>query len=389
VLLYPFIPSSALRPAPVCLWLALLGISAGLDSQAGDALYVRGSVKAYDFNQTGESNLVLSAQFHVLTGLEDARGCWRVATVFGSNHTITFGCDGTNIYDYLLDDTSKEVAALQIAGGTVVPGAYPLNGTWYTVLPWLAFASGEWLERNLNGESVQIPAPWKIPVSDPLAFAYRCEVVRFNGNKSVGVTTLPSEIRFYLDRKRLEEIRNGRIESLTTPNSEELARIQSVVPPSMSEPEAEFLAKGQRTVGGMAVPAEFSLRRYLVLADRSGLERRILWGAYFGEVEEVKITNAVSFLPEFKRQNLWLTDYRFRDPNGSFDAISYRVTDQQWPSTNDAVAIAAYAKWKNDPPTRPKRVSGQVRIIILALFGLSGLVLLWWVWLQQKKHRKV
>lgn len=373
---------------PLALWLTLLCISSDVHSRGAEALSVRGRIYAYDFNQSGESNLVLRAEFSVLAGMGDAKGRWRATTVFGSNHAITFGCDGTNTYDYLLDDTSKEVAALQIAGGTVVPGSYPLNGTWYTVLPWLAFASGEWIERNADGESVRIPAPWKIPISDPLAFAYRCEMGRSDGDKSSGATMSPSEIRFYLDRTGLEKIRNGKVESLTTPNPEELARIQSIVPPNMTEPEAVFTTTRQRTVGGMAVPTEFSMRRYLVLVDRSGQERRILWGAYFGEVVEAYITNVVSFLPEFERQNLWLTDFRFRDPGGSFDAISYKISDQQWPSTNDAVALAAYTKWKNDPPTRPKNASRPVRIMILVFLGLSGLVLLCWLWLQQK-HRKV
>ena len=121
---------------------------------------------------------------------------WQI-NITQQNHTIVvYGCNGTNVFSFLADNTHGS----KINPGIITQDDYPATADIRITIPWLAFCSANRLAR---GEDT--PAPWEDAKRSPSAYLYKWNIQYYESGMQ-----LPKYIRFETDKDHEKNAGKGK-----------------------------------------------------------------------------------------------------------------------------------------------------------------------------------
>lgn len=180
------------RAISVVVFSCLLGL---LDHIRADAAEfgVSGNIACSILRPDGQIYTNYSYPFTAFAG----ESGWNIKVTFGANYYLSTGSDGTNVY-YVLEDPRARKTAQAPMPGWISGGNYPLNGDWYTTIPWLAFCS----YNPLDNTTTNLPAPWANTRVDTTAGIYLSNIDRTNA-----APQLPMKVVFKVSKKLKDNVK--------------------------------------------------------------------------------------------------------------------------------------------------------------------------------------
>jgi hypothetical protein len=249
---------------------------------------------------------------------------WLIKTTYAKGWYEVYGCDGSTIYSYLVDDRFGKNRTNYVPA-LVTEGEFPLTTSYYITLPWLAYASASYIRTHFTNGWVNIPALWSIPQSDPTAFILRCRVTLSEGSPAI-----PMTVDFFPDPAAMDRVRKGEVSTLSilSKSTWDLAILQlQLYDPQSTNPVAEYGVLSTREEFGLTLPWEFRLTRYW---DKTTKLRTVFSGAAF------KMEPVHDFSPRpTSERRMWVSDFRFRDAPVLLGFIQYSMTNSDWHPKDD------------------------------------------------------
>ena len=298
---------------------------------------------------------------------------WNIKVVFGKDHYLCAGSDGTNVYTVLEDPKGRKSTKSSMPG-KIVNGSYPLNDDWYITVPWLALCSSSYL--NEHG-TANLPAPWVNARIDPTASAFVAEVRRTGGE------ALPASIIFTCKKKSADDLK-----SLGWLNSQHLQGNAFQILETFQEGfvGAEYAVKNSTNFDGIILPTEFELKCFL--PDKS----HSLYKVFHGTILQFFRPSRSTFLPEILGP-VSVADFRLRDASAGIDFVNYSLTNSDWITPNSS-DVQAFFRKKQGMASQMGLIlpavlthTKQVRaIIVMSLAVLTLFPFVWWYW--KRKHKK-
>src|ERR1022692_3997139 len=127
---------------------------------------------------------------------------WLEAVHGTNDQDDLLGSDGESVYWIFQDEPAKKRGNLTSFVGSVFDGSYPIQSAGvFTVLPWIAYCSGNTMRGVTNGE-ITLPAPWLMAFHDPEAHFYRARYTELPGGMG-----LPSRLDYQLDQELMAAFR--------------------------------------------------------------------------------------------------------------------------------------------------------------------------------------
>jgi hypothetical protein len=300
---------------------------------------------------------------------------WNVKVHFGTDYYLSTGSDNTNVY-YILEDPRVRKTPQSPMPGWVSGSCYPLNGDWYTTIPWLAFCSYTYID---NLATNNLPAPWANPRVDPTAGIYLSQIGQTNADPK-----LPSKIIF-----RVAERLKNNVANLGWLNSDSLKEDTL----KMLEFYKDGFVGGEYEVeewtnfNGAVFPSKFELKHYA--PDSGHLDQ-----VFSGTANEVFQPTNVSFLPEIKSP-VFVSDFRFRNTSSEINFIHYSLTNGDWtlPETlNLQASFDEKQRRANQMGIFNPTMSGRselIRRVILGVMVITTLLplFIWWRISRNKKKK--
>ena len=368
------------------------------------------SVSLYAYNFEAEGTLKCNYFSPYGTNTEQKTGFvvsvddnrWSIKTMFGEGWYSVHGCDGTNIYAIFYDPhpvsiNSKKPVTLPYLPGHITEGVYPLDVAYYTTMPWLAFASTDYLESGTNS----LPCFWRIPRSDPMAWIFETKIER-----SKAPPYLPAQVKFITSIAKLKLATKNPALRLESPSKWEYAsRNSDLTGIGEGKVGGEFHVIATTNFNGLEIPIEFEGVTYLPksLIKQAGASATSAQSVsdgdwtytnlvFIGRVTRITNSGDRFYLPLLDK-NVSVTDFRFRDSASKVDYLQYAITNSTWPSDKDPILVNAFEEKKKHLPQHLPRFETEHRgrSFILVIFGLVTflpILLLVKNWLKQKQRNQ-
>ena len=294
---------------------------------------------------------------------------WRIEADFSLNSHTSWFYDGTNVYSspHITKDLSQSrtnrhnrfvglpfAEAQQIHAVTIRPsvGGCPLDIPGVN-LPWLMFCSGPYLQRR--GRVVPLPCVFQF-TGDTFAHTDKTETFR----DQLG---LPRTMYLFTSRaqylKSLEDPRLVKSEHLIW----EKANPRNVRDGNLV---FDYMVHATTNVSTWTFPKECSFtQRHL---DDSGKWKPFVTGK--GTLLSIRMAAKPENVFSSKVVNHVL-DYRFHDTRKMVDALNYRWTNSESPSTNLDFISERRAKQIAFAPTRPSFIASRTRWTIVYICVIS------------------
>ncbi|HEV2391382.1 MAG TPA: hypothetical protein VG146_03365 [Verrucomicrobiae bacterium] len=249
---------------------------------------------------------------------------WQIRGYFANSNFTVSGCDGTNIYTILYDMEKAEAWSQRPRPSWITPGLYPLDVSWQTAIPWLAFASTPYLDQRTNDT---LPGCWGLPRNEADMWTCGSEVKR-----SIEPPFLPLEVNYIVDpgcQKRA--VTNNNLLSAVPNKAIETAIFQ--YPPGFAY--GEYKVKRTTNWNGLVLPSEFEVRRYYPrYTPRAVYLGPALVVLFEGKTRTVTRASEEEVVPKSDRP-ISIADFRFSKRDVGVDFIGYVSTDGSWPSQSD------------------------------------------------------
>lgn len=360
----------------------LLSASAAYGSSA---FQVEGSLHAAFYYASGELRATQSTRF--------------IVAVDGDQWAIRHGyevttCDGTNVYAVLLVPDEPKVPA------TIVPGWYPLQQSYQTTIPWLAFCSARFLEDK--DRVVSMPAPWGLAMMDVSTHAYTASVSCFADPPG-----LPRAARFVTTPKSLARAARSNALRVEGVSAGELERRRLDLEKRLGRNQlgGEYMVRGTTNYNGLTIPTDFELRHFAVrpVASKSrsrppdnassrgqtGSSHTYLAALYLGHISRVCKPTTTDYLPHMTNY-CDVVDHRFSDRRRHIDYIGYTITNGVWLPTNNAWLCDLFkAKQERKPVVEGIWPRHLVALAILAMVIALPPVVFAVRWYRQKTNENV
>ena len=246
---------------------------------------------------------------------------WKAKAIYGTGYYQEFGCDGTNVYSFLVDphpQVAKGAPTPQSLPGAITAGVYPVSVAHYVTVPWLAYASGIFCESDCE----RLRLPWAISEVQPEAHLCRSVVKRFDKTGTV------QEVLFINDSKRAEALA-GNAELIPTENTVE-TRTSAISRAELMHSAllGRYQVKQFTNISGTVVPTEFELEQYL---PNQKSESNVLYVSYRGRVTAIRKPAWTSPFPQFP-QPVYVFDRRLQDTANRMNGTGYTISNT-WPTS--------------------------------------------------------
>jgi len=236
-------------------------------------------------------------------------------------------CDGTNIYTVFYPYASHR----DVLVATIYPELYPALLPQGTTIPWLAFCSAAFI----NKQETQVPIPWIVAADFPEAHICKSLVDRFREPPF-----LPHRIQFIVDEERMSRAPTNHLLKVQGLSASDLSwrsiNYADIFAPGQKC--GEFVVLQATNIGDYRLPIRFVCNAYeprdfnvRAISDRtqSAFYHR---ASFVGQVLSVSIANKMFSLPNlYDRADI--ADYRLSNKHLGIDVIAYAISDRQWPIT--------------------------------------------------------
>jgi hypothetical protein len=249
---------------------------------------------------------------------------WFIRTVYGEQHSVEYGTDGTNVFQLLHDLTRPGAGSSLVRSGVILPGTYPTISEGWTALVWWAYCSAPYLTATSN--AFNLLCPWLDPVRD-----IRTHTLRMEPSEIDAATGLPAKVRFVVDAERLASAPANRLlnSAVLRENKarDEIALIRHLEP-GFAAGEIEIITWTNR--GELRVPSLFKATQRAF--PDPGLPGGWVFAEYFGELHSLTTPpQRSSYLPDIGGREVSVGDFRLNDKDSNVDYINYRITNSTWP----------------------------------------------------------
>ncbi len=375
----------------ICPLLAAVIVSTGASPEAwaGSGYTVSGFIEVYerkeakegfqDGSQKRELHLSQRTEFNVISDGQ----FWRIKALYGAKHYSVYSSDGTNVFSYLVQEDETRSRVFSSAPATVVPGRLPVDSTWYVVLPWLAFASKEFLDAQPDLGAVEIPAPWAIALGDPVALAYLAKV-----DRGTEVPFVPQGVTFYRDAAKLKRLVAGEdftLGGLGVATKEKFMMEASGIlkaTPVLEHPDGEFRVLSWMGVGRFQLPQEIELIRYLSPAGTNNHDLLVPLTRFRLYTTNAEVCEVQANVPPPDRP-VWVADYRLQNRRYKVRQTMYLIeTGAEWKATNDPVVLGLFQAVVEKRASRLFYSRAGVTTVLFVIILLPPLL-----WLKLKRRR--
>ena len=326
---------------------------------AAARFHVEGEMEATIYNASGAVQQTIPAQFAVSVD----GTAWEITGYFANSNYTVSGCDGTNTFTLLCDNAQTRE---QAQPAWVTPGQYPLDVSWQTAVPWLAFASAAYLDEQTNDV---IPGCWGHPRNEADMWILRSEIKR-----SADAPFLPLEVNYIVDRNlQMAAATNGNLLSAIPDNEINTAIFQY-------RPEficGEYRVTATTNWNGLVLPAAFEVKRYYPkYTPRADYLGPAIIVAFQGRVRGFTSAPLELRIPKTDRL-MSISDFRFSKRDVGVDFIRYASSNGDWPSPQEIKAEdllrARVASAKESLRFFLKRKRGNQLSAFRRGFGLLGI----------------
>jgi hypothetical protein len=269
---------------------------------------------------------------------------WQIKTRWSQNTEDTYWYDGTNVYTTyrIVKDVTMDEAftnrygkdfPINLSSKTqantlyITPGSCPL-GEIGVNLPWLAFCSSEYLDL----ENRTIPIPGADIRHSPGAFGCQDVTTRFSDalrlpSSTTLITSSGHLSKSFKDPRILRAVRSSLgIRNMRDPNK---AVKDGVL-------IASYLVCTTTNFAEFVLPSTFIYEEFLPLLDKiGGTARPVLGLKVYGHVTSIKPSAGTCGPYWPTNDSIYVTDFRFRHPTRTFDALRYTITNGVIPEVSD------------------------------------------------------
>lgn len=296
----------------------LISVVMCVASRASD-FEAEGTLTIATFLQDGK--VFRSGDFHFFAAANETH--WLITAFFGENHFQKFGCDGTNVYNFVEDPGSPRT---DVVPGAVTPGNYPTTGTWHTTIPWLVYASRSFFAGDITN-AVVLPAVWRDASDDLAAYIYRVDFT--STNLAFGV---PREIDYIVDHSLVTNLQPKGLLVSTNFAGQQRTTAETLIALTKDKRKvASLKILTTRKIDGIDVPSEFRFEAYY----ESG--KPFLRAT--GIAKRVARSSMAEYLPRTDK-SVSIRDYRFADAKVGLVGIPYVVNRGEWITDAQSAELA-------------------------------------------------
>jgi hypothetical protein len=313
---------------------------------------------------------------------------WQIKTLFDNGSYYLHSCDGTNIYCIFeelphpvtigLNKFSMDSSTLPIPG-VITDGTFPTDAEYYTILPWLAFASANHIESSSNS----MPGFWLNSRAMFVSWLCKAEV-----SNAMTMPHIPLQVRYVTTKETLETAQKN-------PN----LGVEGVWPDELKARSSQFRSQFTPGIMGgvysvtattnfheMTLPVKFYAVQYDMFRKGKVGTTNVL---YRGEVTNITAVSKGQFLPEIDGgKTVSVIDHRFRKPGYKLDFIQYATTNS-WPSDTDPRLLAIYTKKLDSIPRLGlETVKRGLIYLVFALLALVPICVPLGRWMRKKQKPK-
>jgi len=240
---------------------------------------------------------------------------WLIKIVYAQNHFEVYGCDGTNVYSFLGDERSSDVAAFP---GKVTSGSYPDLATYHVTIPWYAFVFAPFPNKPSNART---PAPWYFGGTDPLANLFAIETTPIRDGSE-----LCGEILFRFSHELAKQPSTNLvpIRAVNGVPATDIISLKDQIPDRQIT--AVFKTLDLTNYNGILIPKRFEFTYFNDRSFKSNSRSRI---HFSGELSGVRNLTTNNFFPQTTK-TIDVADYRFHDRVAQLACIHYDVIDGDW-----------------------------------------------------------
>jgi len=363
--------------------LSVLIASLAFTSNRACAVTISGEIRVAGYDKLGET---YSKNFPFWVSF-DAAGQWQAKVNYSTNYVETCGSDGQKTcyilkfsYERLREDLGPSAAKKAVTNASIVNGACPFFAEATTRVVWFAYASSPYFLSTTN----PLPALWSYGFRDPTSHALRMNVEFLNQRPRI-----PSKADFFFStaqvqgRKDIPFLSKGLTRWEIEKSLKEFKKFDNQL-------GAEYKVLSTTNVANMVLPLEFLLEVFSPAENLSSTKIQ----SYHGVARRVTEESPESFLLRID-EPLVTTDYRFSDGPARLDGITYTITNNVWPSTNDAALVKRFEDRKANsftPKVPEKSAVLVVRAFLIFTVATFPILILRWALRrrgnQQKTHRE-
>jgi hypothetical protein len=338
----------------------------GSPAKSLEGLEIRGEISmTFQTSRTTTTNLAYPFSVRVCPA------GWNIQVVFGADHDLSAGFDGTNVYSLLNGPEAKKFSS---SSGLVSEGGYPVNERWYITMPWLAYCSADLFKVGAS-----VPAPWLDARNSPLASMCQASVTLTDQPPG-----LPDQIQFLVKKKTPDELRKaGWLNSAYySPDA-----LKEADPYQDAYLVADYRVMSWTNWEGLAFPASFELRRYSPRQTNAVSVIRGKANAFFK-------SSQINPLPAIVKP-VSVADFRFHSPGANVDYINYEIkSNGNWLTGKPTELQTRFDHAKAGAPANqtaaaPVFSSGARRRVLLVLFAMLLVgPFLWWLSCSKRKSNR-
>ena len=307
-----------------------------------------------------------------------SNGNWRVHSVQASNEYCEVACDQTNTYSIFFsqlaqtDAHSGKTRRGNFASGAVDSGCYPSSYGAEVKLPWLTYASADYL-RQLR-DSV-MPVPWCLPRVEPEAYAYHAQIQALPTSPQ-----LPERIGFTAEKSLIEKA--DKADGLETELTNEKVLAERKLFLKLLYDGfvgGAYIVESTTNIQGILLPTRARLERYR-LTDRDETKKMLF---EVSTVTATKMSVPATSSPILSlTQDVSVVDFRVKDSKSRIDYVKYKQTNNIWPRVDELTSLLQAKKQMRPAYEFPKKEWHPWVVLFLFLVFVSPLIIL--VYIKQK-----
>lgn len=315
-------------------------------------------------------NYEIKVPFHMVLSSNK----WQIKVQF-KNYNEFCWSDGDKVSSFVM--FPKETYGKSLPKAQVLNGDYPYHSDPSIQFIWLAFCSSQYFLSNTN----TMPALWQMGSLDPLREAIDITNLVFMDSQM----RLPSNLDLILASGYMNSITNMHYLSKTV-STLELEKTFNDYKQYSGFLAGRYSVTTVTNLESRLVPVDFNLIVYDPTKDQVHSIRQ----TYRGIVTSIKLSNEEPSIPSLPYP-IWIEDGRFSDARTRLDSISYIVTNQDWPATNDETLQEQFLEKKKKQAAvlnLPNLSETNVRLLPRILIGFTIISFPLLVFLRWIKKRK-
>lgn len=279
---------------------------------------VTGTLSLQETNFHAKAARTLDTQF--VLSVRDSN--WKIQTTYGKGHYSMYGFDGTNTYGCMMNETEAEKLQLKSGPGSILKGGYPAETTWYTTVPWLAYASSSYLKQQST-----VPPVWLLSFADPLAGAFTSKTERDNLPPQ-----LPFRVEYTIGQQEVDQLKKGEFRTISAVSDTE--REETIIRAGLLQPgflEARYQVDTYTNFNGLNLPLTFTLTKYVKVKEGVATHYTIK-----GTAHKFENTPVARFTPK-PAFTVDVVDFRVQQKDKGVDFVRYQMEGANWPDENSPV----------------------------------------------------